>query len=63
MPVIKFRAELYPTSADALWDLAEGHIVLGDYPAAIEVYNRLLEQDPDDKDDYIKPRLEWLHSQ
>jgi hypothetical protein len=63
MPVIKFKAELYPTSADALWDLAEGHKVLGDYPAAIEVYNRLLEQDPDDKDDYIKPRLEWLHSQ
>jgi tetratricopeptide (TPR) repeat protein len=63
MPVIKFRAELYPTSADALWDLAENHINIGDHPAAIEVYNRLLEQDPDDKDNYIKPRLEWLHSQ
>ena len=63
MPVIRFRAELYPTSADALWDLAEGQIHFRDYPAAIEVYNRLLEQDPDDKDNYIKPRLEWLHSQ
>jgi len=63
MPVIRFRAELYPSSANALWELAEGYIVIGDHPAAIEVYNRLLEQDPDDKENYIKPRLEWLHSQ
>jgi tetratricopeptide (TPR) repeat protein len=63
MPVIRFRAELYPTSTNALWDLAESHIDIEDYPAAIEVYNRLLEQDPDDNDNYIKPRLEWLHSQ
>jgi hypothetical protein len=63
MPVIRFKAELYPGSANALWELAEGYIVIGDHPAAIEVYNRLLELDPDDKDNYIKPRLEWLHSQ
>jgi len=63
MPVIKFRAELYPTSADALYMLAEGQINLGDFSAAIEVYNRLLELDPDDNDNYIKPRLEWLRTQ
>jgi dienelactone hydrolase len=63
MPVIRFKAELYPSSANALWELAEGYIAIGDHQAAIGVYNRLLEQDPDDKENYIKPRLEWLHSQ
>ena len=63
MPVIRFRAELHPTSANALWMLAESHIDFGDYASAIEVYNRLLEQDPDDNGNYIKPRLEWLHNQ
>ena len=63
LPVLKFIVELYPNSADALYMLAEGQIKLGDYSAAIEEYERLLELDPDDKNDYIKPRLEWLHAQ
>jgi len=54
---------LYPTSAGALYMLGESHIDMGDYPSAIEVYNRLLELDPDDNRGYIKPRLEWLNSQ
>jgi dienelactone hydrolase len=63
LPVLKFTAELYPTSADALYWLAEGHITLGDNPAAIAIYDRLLELDPNDSQNYIKARLEWLHSQ
>jgi len=63
LPVLNFIAELYPTSEDALYMLAEGQIKLGDYSAAIENYNRLLELDPDDKLNYIKPRLQWLHDQ
>jgi len=61
MPVIRFRAELYPSSVDARRMLAEGHIRVGDYPVAIEVYSRLVEQNPDDS--YSKSRLEWLRSQ
>ena len=61
MPVIEFRAELYPTSVGAQRMLAEGHIDVGDYAAAIEVYSRLLEQNPDDS--HSRSRLEWLHSQ
>ena len=48
---------------DALYMLAEGHITLGDNLAAIELYEELLKLDPDDKYNYINPRLEWLHSQ
>ncbi len=61
MPVIKFTAELYPASVNTQWMLAEGHKDVGDYAAAIEAYNRLLEQNPDN--DYIKSQLEWLRSQ
>jgi len=43
--------------------LAEGLITLGEYSAAIEFYERLLVLDPDDKNNYIKRRLEWLQSQ
>jgi tetratricopeptide (TPR) repeat protein len=41
--------------------LAEAYIALEDYPAAIEVYNKLMEQDPENT--YIRSQLEWLHSQ
>jgi cytochrome c-type biogenesis protein CcmH/NrfG len=61
MPVIKFTAELYPASVNTQWMLAEGHKDVGDYAAAIEAYNRLLEQNPDN--DYIKSQLEWLKIQ
>jgi pimeloyl-ACP methyl ester carboxylesterase len=61
MPVIRFRAELYPSSVGAQRMLAEGHIDVGDYPAAIEVYSSLLERNP--KDSRSRSRLEWLRNQ
>jgi len=61
MPVIRFRAELYPLSVDAQRMLAEGHIDEGDHPAAIEVYSKLLKRNPDDS--LTRARLEWLRSQ
>jgi tetratricopeptide (TPR) repeat protein len=63
LPLLEFIVELYPTSSNALYMLAEGKIVLTEYSAAIEIYERLLVLDPDDKDNYIKRRLEWLQSQ
>ena len=61
MPVIEFWAELHPSSARAQITLAEGHIDVGDYAAAIEVYSRMLERDPDDS--FSRSRLEWLRRQ
>jgi hypothetical protein len=61
MPVIRFRAELYPSSLGAQRMLAEGNIAVGDYPAAIDVYTSLLEQYPNDN--RIRARLEWLRNQ
>ena len=63
LPVLDFIVELYPTSANARRMLAEGQIALGEYSAAIEIYEGLLVLDPDDKGNYIKRRLEWLQSQ
>jgi tetratricopeptide (TPR) repeat protein len=62
-PVLEFIVELYPTSTNALYMLGEGQIALGEYSAAIELYERLLVLDPDDKRNYIERRLEWLQSQ
>ena len=61
MPVIRFRAELYPSSVGAQRMLADGYIDSEDFPAAIEVYSTLLEQNPNDS--RIKSRLEWLRNQ
>ncbi len=61
MQVIRFTVELYPLSVGAQRMLAEGYVDGGDYPAAIEVYSRLLEQHPDDN--RIRSRLERLRSQ
>ncbi len=61
MPVIQFTAELYPTSVNTQRMLAEGYKDVGDYPAAIEAYGKLLEQNPDN--DYVKSQLEWLRLQ
>ncbi len=58
MPVIEFWVELYPSSDGAQVVLAQGHIDVGDYPAAIEVYRRLLERFPDNS--FLTSRLEWL---
>jgi hypothetical protein len=61
MPVIKFRAELYPLSDNAQWMLAEGYIDVGNYPQASEVYRNLLKKNP--ANNYYKSRLEWLRNQ
>ena len=53
--------ELYPESINAQTMLAEGYIDMGDYSAAIKIYSRLVEQNPDN--DSFKSRLEWLQSQ
>jgi len=63
LPLLELIVELYPTSPGALYMLAEGLITLGEYSAAVEFYERLLVLDPDDKNNYIKRRLEWLQSQ
>ncbi len=61
MPVIEFWVELYPSSDRAQVVLAQGHIDVGDYPAAIEVYSRLLERFPGNS--FLTSRLEWLRQQ
>ena len=61
MAVSRFRVELFPSSAPAQMMLAEGHIDGGDYPAAIEIYRRLVERYPDNS--FVSSRLEWLRSQ
>jgi lipopolysaccharide biosynthesis regulator YciM len=61
MPVVQFTAELYPTSVNTQRMLARVYIDVGDYPAAIDVYSKLLEQNPDDI--YIMSQLEWLRLQ
>jgi len=61
MPVIRFWAELYPSSDGAQWMLAQVHVDLREYLPAIEVYSGLLERNPENK--YILSRLEWLRSQ
>jgi dienelactone hydrolase len=61
MPVIRFRAELFPSSVRAQRMLAEGYIDLEDYPAAIDVLSSIVEQNPDN--DRAKVRLEWARSQ
>lgn len=60
MPVTQLWVELYPSSVDAQRMLAEGYVDSGDFPAAIEVYNLLLQQNPNDS--RIRSRLEWLRS-
>lgn len=61
MPVIQLRVELFPQSDDARRMLAEGYAGISNFPAAIEVYQQVLEKNPDDK--YIQSRLEWLQKQ
>ncbi len=61
MPVIKFWAELYPSSAGARQMLVQGYIDVGDNPAAIEVVSKFLEQNPDNNG--ARDRLESLRSQ
>ncbi|MEE8250487.1 MAG: hypothetical protein V3R24_01995, partial [Gemmatimonadales bacterium] len=46
MPVIIFWAELYPSSARARQALIQAYIDVGDYPAAIEIVSKFVEQNP-----------------
>jgi len=59
--VSKLNVELNPSSAAALRMLGGSYRQRGDYPAAIEVYRRLLEMNPDD--DGAKRVLELIQSQ
>lgn len=61
MSVIKFTAELHLALVNTQWMLAVGHKDVGDYAAAIEAYNRLLEHNKDNG--YIKSQLKWLRRQ
>jgi hypothetical protein len=61
MPVIEFWAELYPSSERAKVLLAQGHLDVGDYPAAIEAYSLLLERYPGNS--FVTSQLEWLRRQ
>ena len=47
MPVIKFWVELYPSSARARQALIQAYIDVGDYPAAIEIVSKFVEQNPE----------------
>jgi predicted Zn-dependent protease len=59
IPVIEFMLERYPSpGAQAL--LAEAHIVAGNYQAATDIYNRFVEQYPNNS--VARSRLEWLRS-
>ena len=60
LPVIEFMAERYPSPlAEVL--RAEAQIVTGNYPAATDVYTRLVEQYPNNA--IARTRLESLRSQ
>jgi len=61
LPVVELVLELYPTSVNAKVLRAEAETVLGNYPAAIAVYEQLLTQFPGEP--AIVARLEWLRSQ
>lgn len=61
MPVIQLRAELFPQSDGAQRMLAEGYVDINNFPAAIEIYQKLLEQTPDDMNS--QTRLDWLQKQ
>lgn len=61
LPVIRFIVELFPQSDNAQYMLAEGLVSVGDYPAAIEAYQKILLKNPEDE--YSKTRFEWLQNQ
>jgi dienelactone hydrolase len=61
LPLVEFSLELYPNSGGGKSLLAETHIALRNYPAAIAAYEDLIEQFPGQAS--LVQRLEWLHSQ
>ena len=61
LPVIRFWAELYPSSDGAQWMLAETYIDLEEYEAATGVYAELVERNPENA--YLQSRLQSLQDQ
>lgn len=57
----KLNVELNPASSLAAQGLSMSYVDRKDYAAAIEVYRKLLETNPDDNS--VKRTLEWLQSQ
>lgn len=61
IPVLEFMKERFPSSEFAQIALAESYIIVKNYPAAIKVYSKYLEQHPDNA--LSKSRLAWLRQQ
>jgi dienelactone hydrolase len=61
MELSKLNVELNPSSTLAAQGLSMSHVDRGDYAAAIEVYRRLLEMNPDDSN--LRRTFEWLQGQ
>lgn len=60
IPVMKFTVERYPSSVTAERRLLEGYLLVQDYPAAITLLRRYVEQHP--KDAYAQSQLKSLLS-
>ena len=60
LPVIELMNERYPESIFGRFLLGEAHVLREDYPAAIAVYERVLDEYPDDA--RVKARLESLRA-
>lgn len=60
LPVIEFMNELYPESMLGRYLVGEAHVLRGDYATAIDVYERHVEEYPDDAN--AKARLESLRN-
>ena len=61
MQLSKLNVELNPSSTLAAQGLSMSYVDREDYAAAIEVYRRLLELNPDDIN--VRRTLEWLQGQ
>ena len=61
MQLSKLNVELNPSSTLAAQGLSMSYVDREDYAAAIEVYRRLLELNPDDNN--VRRTLEWLQGQ
>lgn len=58
MPVIRFRAELFPLSLGALHMLAEGQVALDELESAANTYRKILDINPQDQ--HAQRRLEAI---
>ena len=48
LPLVQYLAEQYPSSNAAQGMLADGYVLVEDYPAAIEVLNKYIREHPND---------------